>query len=160
MVGAPGSQTVWGTHLGSLGQFSLSALRAAYLSIPNRLPEYQVYVFQGPDTPCTLVTPSSVNPVGSADCMKLTCESGESIVVPCSGLMYDYAEWYPYHLTINHPGNARYFVGYYGNKQPDMKRKIVKWEFVGTQSILSMPLPNFLTGGYAAILADRIEWQE
>lgn len=152
MNGAPGSQTVWGTHLGNLGQFSLSSLRSEYLI--GRLPEYQVYVFRGPDEPCTLVTPSAVLPIGSADCMRLTCESGESIVIPCSGLMYDYAEWYPYHLTINHPGNARYFVGYYGNKQPDIKRRIVKWEYVGSQSILILPLSSFLTGAYAAVLSD------
>lgn len=154
MNGVSSSQLVFGTHNGSQGSFSMSELMAAYMDDPNRLPEYQVYVMTSPDKPCQLVTPGSVIDCGSYDAMRLTAETGETLVIPVSGLMYDIAEFNPVHYTVNYPGNAKYFVGYYGNVQPSIQRRIAKYEFIGSVSIMKLDLPNFLTNAYAVVLSE------
>lgn len=155
MNGASSSQRVLGTHYGAQGSFSLSTLMSAYEV--GRLGDYQVYVLQDFTQPCRLVTPGLVKYLGSADLMRLTTETGQSIVVPASGHMYDMYEYDPIHLTVNHPGNTRYFVGYYGSKQPDISRTVVKYELVGQGSVYTLDLPNMLLDGYAAVLCDYEE---
>ena len=154
MLGASPSQGLWGTYNGSLGVYTLSELMSAYKNIPNRLPEYQIYVFQGPGVECRLITPGAVYALGNADMMKVTGKSGGTVILPSSGLMYDIAEWDPVHLTMNHPGNAKYFVGYYGRKQPEIDRRIASYEFVGPGAVYCLDLPNFLTSAYAAVISE------
>ena len=154
MNGVTIDQGVRGTKDGSEAVFTISELISAWKADPSQLYRYKIYVMPDTSTKCTLEGISEIIESGTNQLMRLTSASGGTLTMSVDGLMYDYTTWADtVHLTVNHPGNARYFVGYGGRQEPDVDRTIKNWELLGSGTLYRLPLLNFLTEGWAVVLS-------
>lgn len=150
MNGVSSDQTIWCTVDGNTSTVSLSTLMSAYNA--GQLHRYRPYTMNGaPTDPCTPTSIGEVIDNGTALMMQLTTIDEETLIIPADGAMLDIFEWDPIHYTVNFPGNARYFVGTRSGIKAK-KRNIAKYEIVGSGSVYTLPLTNFLTSGYAIVL--------
>lgn len=154
MNGVTIDQGVRGTKDGSDAVFTISELISAWKADPSQLYRYKIYVMPDASTKCTLEGISEIIESGTNQLMRLTSASGGTLTMSVDGLMYDYTTWADtVHLTVNHPGNARYFVGYGGRQEPDVDRTITNWELLGSGTLYRLPLLNFLTEDWAVVLS-------
>lgn len=154
MNGVTIDQGIRGTKDGSEAVFTIAELISAWKAEPSQLHRYKIYVMPDTTTKCTLEEISEIIESGSNQLMRVTSASGGTLTMSVDGLMYDYTTWADsVHLTVNHPGNARYFVGYGGRQEPDVDRTITNWELLGSGTIYRLPLLNFLTESWAVVLS-------
>lgn len=154
MNGVTIDQGIRGTKDGSEAVFTIGELISAWKADPSQLYRYKIYAMPDSSTKCTLEGISEIIESGTNQLMRLTSASGGTLTMSVDGLMYDYTTWADtVHLTVNHPGNARYFVGYGGRQEPDVDRTIVNWELLGSGMLYRLPLLNFLTEDWAVVLS-------
>lgn len=154
MNGVTIDQGIRGTKDGLDAVFTISELISAWKADPSQLYCYKIYVMPDSSTKCALEGISEIIESGTNQLMRLTSASGGTLTMSVDGLMYDYTTWADtVHLTVNHPGNARYFVGYGGRQEPDVDRTITNWELLGSGTLYRLPLLNFLTEDWAVVLS-------
>lgn len=151
MNGVSSSQAVWCVKDGSIRTVTMSELMGAYLS--EQLYRYKPYTMaDGPDKPCSSTGIGEVIDNGSALMVKVTTVDGATLTMPADGVMFDIEEFDPVHYGFSFPTKAKYFVGTMSGVKKPARRNIAKYEIVGSGSVYTLPLTNFLTAGYALVL--------
>lgn len=159
MNGAAIEERIWVVHNGATTTTTLRDLYAAYVA--DRLREYRIYYVdpqsiedsRKDDMKKPLVGTMSILEVinnGIHQKVVVTSEDDLTVTMGATGMLLDYADWEPTHLTVNFAPNTKHFVsalsgigGAPGDKI--FVRKIKSYRMTGSCNVVTLPSPNMIS---------------
>lgn len=169
MTGASMEQAIWVIHNGATTTATLQQLYQAYVA--GRLGEYRIYYVDPQSIEETLKDlehPKKplVSSMGVLDMrnqgihqkITVTSEDDLSVTLGATGMLLDYADFDPPHVTCNLPGNTKHYVtalsslgGPPGDKI--FVRSIKKYWMTGSCNVLTLPTPNMIAASGFVIMS-------
>lgn len=160
-------QAIWVTRSGGTTTITLAGLYAEYVA--GRLPLYRIYYVDPQSIEDSrqdkvlkpLVGTMAITDVinqGTHQKITVTSEDDLSVTLGATGLLLDYADFDPMHITVNNPSNTKHYVtalsslgGPPGDKV--FVRKVKKYRMTGSCNVITVPTPNMIASSGFVIMS-------